>query len=163
SVAEFFHGAITAAIRNQGVDTSQSAECYLVNLLSAFARTPPDDEPLALKLASAQEAAPDERIRHLKEIGDTSLYVSRFFAESLTRRRVDIDYYIHFGEIAYVQLARYFRGYRQSEVFGEVYDELGSKFPRFVDVLAEVSEETSLTSNLGVVQLYERWLRTGSE
>jgi hypothetical protein len=48
-------------------------------------------------------------------------------------------------------------------VFGEVYDELGSKFPRFVDVLNEISEQTAMTSNLGLVQLYERWLKTGSE
>jgi hypothetical protein len=32
-----------------------------------------------------------------------------------------------------------------------------------VDVLAEISETTSVTSSQSVVQLYERWLRTGSE
>ena len=58
--------------------------------------------------------------------------------------------------------ARLFRGNPHSAVFGDVYDELGNKFPRFVDVFAEVAEET-MTGNLGLVQLYERWLRTGSE
>ncbi len=162
SVAEFFHEAVTAAIKNQGVATSETTECYLVNLLATFATASPDDEPLALKLATAAFATPDERVRHLKEVGDTSLYVSGFFSDSLQRKLVDVDYYIQIGGAAYGQLASYFRGYRHSEVFGAVYDELGAKFPRFVDVLNEISEQT-MTSNLSVVQLYERWLRTGSE
>jgi hypothetical protein len=162
SVAEFFHEVLTAAIKNQGVDTSESTECYLVNLLSTFTKAPLDDEPLALKLASAAYATPGERVRHLKEVGDTSLYVSGFFSDSLQRKLVDVDYYIQIGGAAYGQLAAYFRGYHESEVFGEIYDELGTKFPRFVDVLNEISEQTAMTSNLGLVQLYERWLKTGS-
>jgi hypothetical protein len=161
SVAEFFHEVVSEAIRNQRVDTSETAEYYLVNLLAAFAKAPVDDEPLALKMASAAMATPDERVRHLKDVGDTSLYISGFFADSLQRKLVDVDYYIQIGGHAYGELARYFRVCRHSEI-GEVYDELGVKFSRFVDVLAEISERTSMTSNVGVVQLYERWLRTGS-
>jgi hypothetical protein len=161
SVAEFFHELLTATIKSQGIDASEPTEYYLVNLLATFTKAPLDDEPLALKLATAVYSSPDERARQLKELGDTSLYVSGFFSDSLQRKLVDVDYYIQMGGAAYGELARYFRGYRRSEVFGEVYDELGSKFPRFVDVLAEVSAETSVT-NLSVVQLYERWLRTGS-
>jgi hypothetical protein len=163
SVAEFFHELLSATIRNQGVDTSETTECYLVNLLATFTRTSPDDSPLALKLATAVYASPDERARHLKEVGDTSLYVSGFFGESLNRKLVDVDYYIQMGGSAYGELARFFRGYRRSEVFGEVYDELGAKFGRFVDVLAEVSEQTSVGSPQSLVQLYERWQRTGAD
>ena len=163
SVAEFFHEVLTAAIKNQGVDASEPTEYYLVNLLSTFTKAPLDDQPLALKLATAAYASPDERVHHLKEVGDTSLYISGFFSDSLQRKLVDVDYYIQIGGAAYGQLASYFRGYRHSEVFGEVYDELGTKFPRFVDVLNEISEQTAMTSNLGLVQLYERWLKTGSE
>ncbi len=162
SVAEFFHEVLTDVIRNQGVDASVETESYLVHLLSAFAHNPPDDQPLALKVADAAQAGPDERAQKLREVGDTSLYVSGFFSDSLSRKLVDVDYYICLGGAAYGQLAHYFRGYRKHEGFGLVYDELGEKFPRFVDVLAEISESTSMTSNLGALQLYERWLRTGS-
>jgi hypothetical protein len=161
SLAEFFQDLVSEAIRNQRVDTTTPTECYLVNLLSDFLKSPPDDEPLALKLAQAV-SSPDERIRQLKDVGDTSLYVSGFFSDSLQRKLVDVDYYIQMGGAAYMELARYFRGNPHSAVFGDVYDELGNKFPRFVDVFAEVAEET-MTGNLGLVQLYERWLRTGSE
>ena len=47
-------------------------------------------------------------------------------------------------------------------MFGAGYDELGQKFPRFVDVLAEISEQTSVNSQQSVVALYERWVRTRS-
>jgi hypothetical protein len=161
SVAEFFHDRVSEAIRNQGVATTTPTECYLVNLLAEFTKTPPDDEPLALKLAHAVNS-PDERVRQLKDVGDTSLYVSGFFSDSLQRKLVDVDYYIQMGGTAYSMLARFFRGNPHSLVFGDIYDELGAKFPRFVDVFAEVAEET-MTGNLGLVQLYERWLRTGSE
>jgi hypothetical protein len=161
SIAEFFQDRISTAIRNQGVDTSTPTECYLVSLLSEFTTSPPDDEPLALKLARAVQS-PDDRIRQLKDVGDTSLYVSGFFQDSVQRKQVDLDYYIQMGGTAYSELARYFRGNAHSVVFAEVYDELGSKFPRFVDVFAEVSEHGG-DSNADLVQLYERWLRTGSE
>jgi hypothetical protein len=163
NLSEFFHELLTSTIKNQGVDTSEPTECYLVNLLANFSKTTVDDEPLALMMANAVFSSPDERARHLKDVGDKSLYVSGFFGESLHRGLVDIDYYIQMGGAAYGELARYFRGYRHSEVFGAVYDELGTKFPKFVDVLAEISETTSVTSSQSVVQLYERWLRTGSE
>jgi len=162
SLAEFFQDVVSSAIKNQGVDTSEPTECYLVSLLAEFTKAPPDDQPLALKLAQAVHS-PDERVRQLKDVGDQSLYVSGFFADSLQRKLVDVGYYIQIGGAAYSELARYFRGNPHSVVFGQVYDELGAKFPLFVDVFAEVSEHSSITSNLGLVQLYERWLRTGSE
>src|SRR5262245_20912085 len=162
NVAEFFHEVLSETIKSQGVDTSAPTESYLVNLLSTFTRTQPDDSPVGIKLAQAVQAPPDERARALREVGDTTLYVSGFFSESLSRKLVDVDYYIDIGGAAYGELARFFRGYRRSEVFGEIYDELEHKFPRFVDVLAEVSERTSMASNSSVLSLYERWLKTGS-
>lgn len=160
SLSAFFHEALTAAIRNQGVEASEATEFYLVNLLAEFARSPIGDAPLALQLAEAQTASPEERAHKLREIGDRSLYVSGFFSDSLQRRLVDVDYYIKMGGTAYRLLARM---PSRTASFSGVYLELSGKFPRFVDVLAEVSELSSLSSDAGVVQLYERWLRTGSE
>lgn len=160
SVSEFFRQAVASAIRNQGVDTTELTEFYLVDLLSTFARMTLDDgEPLGIRLAQATLAAPEERAKTLRGIGDQSLYVSGFFAESLHRSLVDVDYYIRIGGSAYRQLARMPSRREQAEV----YLELSGKFPRFVDVLAEVSEGGAVETAAGLVQLYERWLRTGSE
>ncbi|MDX5398674.1 MAG: hypothetical protein LPK92_02955, partial [Actinomycetes bacterium] len=43
-----------------------------------------------------------------------------------------------------------------------LYEELAAKFGAIVDLLNEVSERVSLTSQQGVVRLYERFLKTGS-
>jgi hypothetical protein len=160
SVSEFFQEAVSEAMRNQGVDTSPITESYLVNLLGEFLTHPITNDALGVKLAASTLASPEERIRQLKDVGDTSLYVTGFFSDSLARRLLDVDYYIQMGGTAYGQLARH---YRDRPEFSDVYFELGINFPRFVDVLAEVSETSQLTTNTGVVQLYERWLRTGSE
>ena len=46
--------------------------------------------------------------------------------------------------------------------FAEVFEELSGKFAGFVDVLGEVSERTSLTSDTDLLRLYEKWQRTRS-
>ena len=74
---------------------------------------------------------------------------------------MDVDYYVHIGGSAYHQLAGMPLRIRS---YASVYEELSANFRRFVDVLAEVSEGASIAaSDANVVQLYERWLRTGSE
>src|SRR5215470_3115468 len=106
TVTEFFHEAVVSALRTQSVTAAEPAEFYLVNLLSDFTKASRvDEEPLALKMAQVASAAHDAKVKGLKEIGDTSLYVSGFFADSLTRRLVDVDYYMAMGGSAYSQLA----------------------------------------------------------
>jgi len=163
SVAEFFHEVLTAALRSQAVATSEMTEFYLVNLLSEFTHAEIDPEPLGLKLAQAMIEPPEVRARNLREVGDTALYVSGFFGESLERGLVPFDYYISTGGSAYATLAGLVRMSRAGETWGDVYGELAEKFPRFVDVLAEVSEKSALGTNRGVLRLYERWVKTQSE
>ncbi|HEY3354297.1 MAG TPA: hypothetical protein VGQ83_13675 [Polyangia bacterium] len=161
-MSEFFHELITTALRNQAVATSEMTEFYLVNLLTEFMRGQIADEPLALKMAQAATEAPQERARHLKEVGDTSLYMSGFFAESLERRAVALSYYITLGGSAYAALSGLIAMSRAGEAYAGVYGELAEKFPRFVDVLSEVSEKSAFTSNQGTLKLYERWVQTRS-
>ena len=93
----------------------------------------------------------------LKEIGDVALFVSGFFSDSLNRKLVDVDYYVSIGGRAYNVLSRV-----ETDTFSPVFAELGEKFVGFVDVLSEVSERTSCTSNSDLLRLYEKWLKTGS-
>ena len=44
-----------------------------------------------------------------------------------------------------------------------MFTELARKFVGFTDVLADISERTTLSSHTDVLRLYEKWLRTGSE
>jgi hypothetical protein len=127
-------------------------------LLGEFTRARIGDEPMARKLLGSSDADPGVRVKTLKEVGDTSLYVSGFFAESLERKLVDADYYIGMGEAAYAELARRMT---QSSIRA-VYEELSAKFPRFVDVLVEVKYQVDC-GGTDVTQLYEQWLRSRSD
>jgi hypothetical protein len=166
SVSEYFHGAVTDALKSQHVEVAETTEFYLVNLLVEFTKTTGSlDEPLALKLVHAQEGSLDERVRALKDVGDTSLYMSGFFADSLARKLVDVDYYIAMGGSAYRQLSGLVTATRGSatDFFREVYDELAQKFPRFVDVLTEIRTKSNFASGGNLLRLYEEYVRTGSE
>ena len=50
----------------------------------------------------------------------------------------------------------------ETDTFSPVFAELGSKFVDFVDVLSEVSERTSCATNVDLLRLYEKWVKTGS-
>ena len=109
------------------------------------------------RLAQALEAGGSRQRASLREIGDLSLFVAGFFSDSFRRRLIDIDYYVSIGGRAYGTLSRY-----ETNTFSSVFAELADKFVGFVDVLSEVSERTSCASNLELMRLYERWLKTGS-
>jgi hypothetical protein len=163
SVTEFFHDEVKTALEATHVAATEPTEFYLVNLLAEFAKAPvANDEPLALKLAAARQQLPDERYRTLKEVGDTSLYMSGFFAEALNRKLVDVEYVMSMGGTAYGELAG-FLGRGQANVFRDVYQELAAKFARFVDVLHEIRARSSFAASGNLIRLYEQWLETRSE
>src|SRR5688500_1024098 len=120
SVAEFFHDEVKDALRAKHVEAAEPTEFYLVNLLVEFTNQAPDGEPLSLKLAEAQAATPGCRVRVLREVGDISHYMSGFFAESLSRKLVDVDSYTALGGNANRQLA----GMSAGSTFEDIYIEL---------------------------------------
>jgi hypothetical protein len=162
SPTDFFRELVEAAMENQHVSARELTTFYVVNLLAAFVRldrSPAADEQeaLGLRFVRAMQAAGIAQRDGLRKVGDTSLFISGFFSDSLNRRLVDVDYYIQLGEYAYGSLARH-----GDQALGDVFDELAGKFTAFVDILGEVSERTALTSNADVLRLYEKWLRTKS-
>ncbi len=174
SVKEYFRGLFGEVRESQGVQVTQVTEFYLSNLLADFLSAENlyttredgsrDIEPFALLLARAMQAQREERIRLLRRMGDVSLYICGFFSDSLERKTVDVTYYIAMGENAYGQLASMMRWPgRGKALFGEIYDELTTEFRRIVDVFAEISERVAVSTNQGIVRMYDRWVRTGSE
>jgi hypothetical protein len=156
SVDEFFHDVVQDALEEVRLPVGEPTEWYLVGLLGGFTRARIPDQPLGLQLVEAP-ADPGERVRRLKQVGDTSLYVSGFFTESLGRKLVDIDYYVSIGTSAYTQLAQ-----RLGGSLTEVYRELAARFPAFVEVLALVRRRVDFAS-ADITKLYEQWLRTRDE
>jgi hypothetical protein len=163
SPVEYFKELVEGAIEHQGLSANELTSFYLVQLLASFVERPAadaaehDSAPLAVRLARALEAGGTRQRASLKNIGDVSLFVSGFFSDSLNRKLVDVDYYVTIGGYAYGALSR-----NETDTFSPVFAELAAKFVGFVDVLSEVSERTSCTSNSDVLRLYEKWLKTGS-
>lgn len=163
---EFFREQLERAMEHQKVSPSAFTEYYLVNLLSACVHgdLPPsepgfDETPLAVLYIRAVQASRSERTRLLRMMGDTALFVSGFFADSLSRGLVDLGYYKAMGGHAYARLSR------EDSALGvgsTVFSELSGRFCEFADVLAEVSETSQLSTNTSVLRLYERWVQTGS-
>lgn len=162
SPTDYFRELVEAAMQNQHVSAQELTTFYVVNLLAASIRldrspAAAEDEALGIRFVRALQAAGIAQRDGLRKVGDTSLFISGFFSDSLNRRLVDVDYYIQLGEYAYGSLAR-----QGDEALGDVFDELAEKFTIFVDILGEVSERTALTSNADLLRLYEKWLRTKS-
>lgn len=160
--AEYFRELVESALVRQHLQAGDLTSYYLVNLLCRFVRLDArefghDGEPLAFRLARALESGGLEQRARLQSLGDFSLFMSGFFSDSFRRRVVDVDYYVSMGEYAYGSLSR-----RDEDTFSKVFGELSRKFVGFTDVLADISERTSLTAGADMFRVYEKWLRTGS-
>jgi hypothetical protein len=174
NVAEYFKKSVAMAVVNQSLDATEDTQYYVVSLLTRFADSntffqPSSDEgprvtPLAKLYARAVELKSEiERRQAMRRLGDVALFVSGLFADSLSNRPVDIDYYIGMGGAAYGYVSESFKARERDEGYGEVFSELAAKFTAFVDILAEVAEHSALRSNTGVLRIYEVWLKTGSK
>ncbi|MFM8330839.1 MAG: hypothetical protein ACKN9T_04050 [Candidatus Methylumidiphilus sp.] len=172
NVAEYFKDSIHSALSRQKVQAEEDTVFYVVNLLVWFARAEnlfPQtadgvvQQPLALTYAEAVEArTPQQRDDALRRLGDVALVVAGLFAASFSRKLVDIDYYIAMGGGAYGALSEQASASVRTRTFRAIFGELSAKFQSFVDVLAEVGDNTAMGSQADVLRLYEIWLRTGS-
>jgi len=157
SAVEYFRELVEGAMAHQHVNAGELTAYYVVHLLASFVQRTDNGEPLGLELAQALESGGLQQRLTLRHIGDRSLFLTGFFSDSLKRRLVDVDYYVSIGGYAYTTLTKL-----ETDHLSGVYAELAEKFASFVDVLTEVSERTSCTSNTDLLRLYEKWLKTGS-
>ena len=172
NLRDYFRESIDSVIEKQKVDVDPHAAHYVVNLLTLFSRSEDLYEdhgdvyglkPLALMLVDAVEAASaEQRTVSLQRIGDVSLFIAGFFADSLAHRLVDLDYYIHMGGNAYGSLSDEIRGTLRGRALAHVYRELAHKFQVLVDVLNEVRDGARQSSDVDLLRTYEIWLKTGS-
>jgi hypothetical protein len=166
SAQEWFREMVGDALSRRRLEIQEVTEFYLVNLLTSFVEREKlfvEDadgnvhaEPLALILLRALDADRRARTASLRRLGDTALFVSGFFGDSLSRSLVDVDYYIAMGERAYSALA----DSERRPGLDDLYGELSNRFGAFVDLFAEIAELSQLRSNRGLVRLYERFLLT---
>jgi hypothetical protein len=177
SVSEFFLEVVGDAIKARRVEATDGATSYLVCLLSDYAKPDvraeePLDRPLSFLLDEALHTVePGPRFDRLRALGDGVLYACGFFGEHFEARGVAAAYVMGIGTTAYGAASSMLRAPKDSHEMAsiDIYGELSSKFPDFVDVLSEVADATSAfgaassASAKQVLKLYERWLKTGSD
>src|SRR5438046_3665447 len=146
-------------MENQRAQVQPFTELYVVNLLHEYLLSEAlyvqsedgsmQQKPLAFLLKEALEEAGPARMHMLRRLGDTSLFVSGFFPDSLARRSnlVDVDYYIAMGGRAYDAVARH-------ALESKLWEELSDKFRLLVDLLNEVIERTLASNDAGLLPLY---------
>jgi hypothetical protein len=165
----FFHDVVDDALRKQQMAATEAAEVYLVSLLADYAR--PDalssqalERPLTLLLDEALNAPGQERFQRLRVLGDGVLYVSGFFSEHLENRGVEVRYVTSLGARAYDGAGKMLRAAANDNA-PDLFFELAENFEQFSRLLHAVAEQLSLAaapSSMGLLKLYERWLKTGS-
>lgn len=164
-VRGWFHERLTRALDEQRISASETTQLYLVELLASHAERPLDprlERPLALQLGDAAEAAGAEKIRILRRLGDTALYILGFFEDHLEHRGVSRSYVVQMGGHAYSNAGALAAFSPTEGVRREVYGELADGFEGYVSALDEVRESTALRTPQDIVRLYEKWKRTRS-
>jgi len=168
---EFFSESLDSALKHFNFDPHPLSRAYLVDLLERFMFSQNLFEidkqtgkyqrsTLAeLFLRAQNENSLKKRLDLYKKLGDTSLYISGFFGDSLNRKLVDIDYYVDMGGVAYSSMARQI----PDAALAEVYDCISSRFVEFVDVLTYISQKSQVQTDQDLLRLCDRYLATGSK
>ncbi len=173
SPQEFFHAKVTSVMENNRLRLSQDIEFYLVNLLCAYIEPEklnladgdydPLHTPLAILFKKATEVPPEESLKILKSVGDTSLYVSGFFQDYFNRKTFSMDYFITLGINAYANVSSITRQVHRDSHSSTLYEGLADHFSEIVEVLAYVSDELCIPKDRDILALYERWLQHKSD
>lgn len=167
NLLEYFRDLVRRAIANQHINLTEDSEFYVVNLLTEVRKTEhffdmssgkPEETPLALLLERAVHGDTATRVRTLKLLGDTALFVAGIFPERATRRFSSLDYYIRMGGGAYLTLATALPGQRS---FAGLFEEMGIKFKNLVGIVQEVGTSGRENNDVNLLDYYERFLATG--
>lgn len=163
----FFHEMVVEAQERQRLKLSENVEFYIVNLLCGYLRASDSDNTedcLALILKKALESSRTEKIALYKKLADTALYFSGFFQEYFNRKSFDIKYYVTMGESAYGELSNLLKGKdTYQETMSTIYSEMSKSFTIAVDILLDISEQTSNQGNeRTILSIYDAWLNTAS-
>jgi hypothetical protein len=170
NLREYFMRSVAASMQRNDVEVDEHTSCYVVDLLTLYARSEalfedgengPELRPVALVLADAVGGSREEKHRALRRVGDQSLFIAGFLAESLSSRVVDIDYYVGMGGSAYAALSHASRNTLRDFALGPVFAELAENFVEFVDVLTDLRSRAT-SDEQDMLRLYDSWIRTGS-
>ncbi len=163
----FFVDEIESAEEKLKFKLNAHSKLYLLHLLKHlshggdfFYTEIVKDKPLGVVLLEALHKNIFERIRDLKVVGDLSLIFSGLYPEFLTRRLVDIDYFISLGRKSYHLLSDTYSSYKTKQELFVLYSQLVEDFIKLIEVLTEISHELSFLDETDIPKAFSRWQKT---
>ena len=165
---QFFREVVGSVRQRRAYVATSTAESYIAGLLADHAHPSDEDrefdKPLTIQLAQALSAVGTERFQRLRRFGDGVLYTTGFFGEYLESRGIAQSYFEELGARAYATAGRMLV-LDKAEQNG-LFVELADQFHMFVALVHDVAESLRVVAartERALVQLYERWLNSGSE
>ncbi len=166
-VEGFIVDEIESAEEKLNIRLSNYAKIYILDLLKRLCteRDPLNleiigDKPLAIVLMEAVRKDIFQKIRELKAVGDISLIFSGLYPEYLTRRLVDIDYYIDIGKRSYHLLSDTYSSLTSQQELFMLYSQLVAEFITVIQVLTEMASDLHFLDEENIVKIYNRYRRT---
>jgi hypothetical protein len=119
--------------------------------------------PLATSMASewikSIDKSPEEQLQLSKQIGDISLLFTGMFSDSVSRKKfLDLEYYIHMGQVGYQKAHTIVQRRGDSDLFLE----LSSQFVTYMEILHRVAMRVGLINENNILNIYEKWLQSNS-
>ncbi len=154
SLQSFFFDKLQEVNKKASRPVSNESIYYLSMVLDQFgesARLFEEEEGklrekvLGIKLLEASNLPDSQKKRCLKEIGDTALFVSGYFHESLNSKIIDVGYYENLGQIAYKNLDGFFPKAYEVPSF---YKNLSKRFSCLTNLVSIISQDF-FSNNLG--------------
>lgn len=158
----FFDQKVKEALEIQRLRVSADVQVYLTHILSSYAKSEKlEDRALALKLYDATfSQGQSEKFRHLKSLADTALYHAGVFYDGLMKQAVSVDYYINMGGMAYHSLANL--STIRNHALSDIFVELSTEFKGLVEIIKLCCESDQVETDANLLQLIDRYLKTGS-
>ncbi len=163
----FFIDEIEAAEKKLQITLSPHTKLYILYLLKRLSENRDffyseviQDKPLGVVLMEAVHKDVFEKARDLKAVGDVSLIFSGLYPEALTRRTVDIDYFIQIGQRSYSILSDTYSPYRTKQELKTLYSLLVSEFVTLIELLTEISEDLNFIQVEDIPRILRRWKKT---
>ena len=155
---------VADSLKKTGVNISSNVQSYLSKLLEfyifsdhLFSELDSSGKKQVKTLAELYLHSYESKVslkNSLQKMGDTSLYISGFFRESLKKKLISADYYINMGRQAYFNLSNL--------EDGKLFKEMSSCFPDLVSVLFQIRKNNSSNKYNDLFSLLDQYMETGS-
>jgi len=158
NIMEYFMESFDSARKSTGLYVSKDTEFYIVNMLTEFTDSDKFSKlyktPATLMVNRVLEN-PHEKLEISKNMGDITSFMCGFFPEHL--EKPIFRYYISLGKAGYSVASRI------DERRGKIFDEMKENLPSIVDTLNEIKENKEIITSEDFVDVYNRWIKTGSK